>query len=214
MSQLLNATQHIRNQLSHVIGETKVKTFFSYYALFTNDTMFALYKQGKFYLRISPKFRSNDSRVNTLVRLNDKHSGIYDKHFYHIPDHLLENLADYTDIISQTVEEIRQTKQQQALSRKKLVRSLPNLNLHIERILRRLGIYSIEDFFAMGEMAIFVELIKRGIEVDQNFLFRLYGAAHHQYVYTLSEKQKLAILAEANQALYDAGLRKRFKIPA
>lgn len=213
MSEILNATQHIRTLLSTVIGETKVKTFFSYYAIFKDDTMFALYKQGKFYLRISPNYSQYHYWTHQLERLNDKHSGIYDKHFYYIPDHQLDKIADYGDVISQTIAELRQTKMQQAQSRKKLLRSLPNLNINIERLLKRLGILSIEDFFAMGEMAIFVELIKRGIEVDQNLLFKLYGARHHQYVYMLSDKQKLAILTEANQALYDAGLRRRFKIP-
>ncbi|MDO9698930.1 hypothetical protein [Glaesserella parasuis] len=37
-------TQHIRNLLYPIIGETKAKTYFSYYGIMKDKAMFALYK--------------------------------------------------------------------------------------------------------------------------------------------------------------------------
>lgn len=210
MTPLMQQTQPIQTLLTQSIGETKVKTFFSYYGIFKDGVMFALCKQGKFYLRISPRLCQQYSWTTELTRLEDSQSGIYDKHYYHIPDHLFEVLTTSPELLTETIREIAEAKQQQLAARKKLIRSLPNLSLRIERLLRRLGIYTIEDLHARGAVAIFVELIRRGIDADTSLLFKLYGAIHHQYAYTLSMKTRLSILAELNHALYEAGLRQRF----
>lgn len=209
---ILQATQPIRHILYDVIGEIKVKTFFSYYGLFKNDLMFGLYKNNQFYLRISPNALERSDWISSLERLDDPNMGIHYKHFYSIPEPLLSQPTKYVHLIQETLEEMLLNKQESYLSRRKLIRSLPNLNIHIERLLRRLDIHSIDDLYSVGEIQIFVEMIKRGIEADQQLLFKLHGAIHHQYIYTMTMKQKLALMTEANQALYEAGLRRRFKI--
>lgn len=209
---ILQTTQPIRDILFEVIGEIKVKTFFSYYGLFKNDLMFGLYKNNRFYLRVSPNALEQSEWISSLTRLDDPNMGIHYKHFYYIPEPLLSQPVKYVHLIQETLAEMSVIKQESYLSRRKLIRSLPNLNIHIERLLRRLDIHSIDDLYAVGEIQIFVEMIKRGIDADQQLLFKLYGAIHHQYIYTMTMKQKLTLMAEANQALYEAGLRRRFKI--
>lgn len=209
---ILQATQPIRDILFQVIGETRAKTFFSYYGLFKNDLMFGLYKNNQFYLRISQNALQHSPWVAELVRLNDPNMGVHYKYFYCIPEPLLSQPTHYAHLIQETLQEMSTIKQESYLSRRKLIRSLPNLNIHIERLLRRLDIHSIDDLCAVGEIQVFVEMIKRGIEADKQLLFKLYGAIHHQYIYTMTTKQKLELMTEANQALYEAGLRRRFKI--
>lgn len=209
---ILQATQPIRDILFQVIGETRAKTFFSYYGLFKNDLMFGLYKNNQFYLRISQNALQHSPWVAELVRLNDPNMGVHYKYFYCIPEPLLSQPTHYAHLIQETLQEMSTIKKESYLSRRKLIRSLPNLNIHIERLLRRLDIHSIDDLCAVGEIQVFVEMIKRGIEADKQLLFKLYGAIHHQYIYTMTTKQKLELMTEANQALYEAGLRRRFKI--
>lgn len=209
---ILQATQPIRDILFQVIGETRAKTFFSYYGLFKNDLMFGLYKNNQFYLRISQNALQHSPWVAELVRLNGPNMGVHYKYFYCIPEPLLSQPTHYAHLIQETLQEMSTIKKESYLSRRKLIRSLPNLNIHIERLLRRLDIHSIDDLCAVGEIQVFVEMIKRGIEADKQLLFKLYGAIHHQYIYTMTTKQKLELMTEANQALYEAGLRRRFKI--
>ncbi|MGX3014453.1 TfoX/Sxy family DNA transformation protein, partial [Ursidibacter sp. B-7004-1] len=96
--------------------------------------------------------------------------------------------------------------------RKRQIRSLPNLNLNLERALKKVNINSVEDLIEKGEVKVFIELIKIGIDVDHTLLFKLYGAINQQFIYTLSEKTKRNLLTEADEALYEAGLRKRFHL--
>lgn len=210
MSLLLQETQCIRTLLFPILGETQVKTFFSYYAIFKDGIMFGLYKQGDFYLRLSPPLHARYSWTASLTPLTAPRSGIYDRHFYHIPDHLFATLANCPDLLVDTVQDIANAKQENIQARQKLIRSLPNLNIHIERQLRRLAIFTIEELCAKGEVAIFIEMLKRGMSVDRNLLFKLHGAIHRKNVYLLSAQQKQELLAELNSALYDAGLRQRF----
>lgn len=169
-------------------------------------------KNNRFYLRISPSRLADTDWISSLERLDDPKMGIHYKHFYAIPEPLLSQPTKYAHLIQETLEEMLLSKQERELSRRKLIRSLPNLNIHIERILRRLDIHSISDLYSVGAIQIFVEMIKRGIEADQRLLFKLHGAIHHQYIYTMTMIQKQALMAEANQTLYEAGLRRRFKL--
>lgn len=212
MGLILKETLAVRNLLFPITGETRVKTFFSYYGIFKDNLMFALYKQGAFYLRISPNTRHNTDWLKPLQRLEDHRIGIHYKHFYLIPNHILSDLSQYSHFIAETLEDISESKKQTALQRKKLLRTLPNLSIGIERMLKRLGIYSVDEFFEWGEMNICVALVQKGVEVSPELLFKLYGATHHQHVYTMSGETKLAILQEADKALYAAGLRKRFSV--
>lgn len=212
MGVMLRETRVIRELLFPITGEVTVKTFFSYYGIFKGDLMFALYKHGCFYLRITQKAHQHTSWIKELERLEDPRMGIHYKYFYLIPDHILPNVSLYSHLIVETLEEISEKKQKSSSRRKTLIRTLPNLNISIERLLKRLGICSVKELFETGEINVFVELIKRGIDVDKTLLFKLYGAIHHQYIYLMTPSQKLALLKEADEALYAAGLRKRFKV--
>lgn len=212
MCTIYQKTKFVREHLEVIIGETKVKSFFSYYAIFKNGLLFGLCKNDKFYLRLPDQIPDHQKLFHNLEKLQDKRFGIHYQNFYHIPSSILSQPTLYEPLIRQTLQEIADNKTKALLTRKKQLRSLPNLNINIERILKRLGINSIKEFLEKGAFAIYVELIKAGIDADQTLLFRLYGACQQQYIYTMSSAQKMIILKDANQALYDAGLRKRFKI--
>lgn len=86
------------------------------------------------------------------------------------------------------------------------IRHLPNLNIHIEKMLIRIGIETIDDLLNQDEIDIFIKLIKQGFSVDNTLLFQLYGAIHYKRIFTLSMKEKLQLLTKAEKALRNAGL--------
>lgn len=212
MCTIYEKTKEIRAQLEPVIGITTAKTFFSYYAIFKNNLLFGLYKDKRFYLRMPKCISIDDEFLQSLERLEDNRFGIHCKNFYYIPNSILSNHPHLSHLIQLTLKEISLQKIQATIKRKNLLRSLPNLNINIERTLKRLGINSVNEFIEKGAFKIYVELIKTGIDANHTLLFKLYGAAHGQYIYTMSPALKKLILQDANQALYDAGLRRRFKI--
>lgn len=210
MSILYRKTAFIRETLFQIIGKTEVRNFFSYYAISHNGSLFGLFKNDKFYLRM-PKEFLNDELCDTLEQLNDPNVGIHSKQFYHLPNDILSAPPRYSHLLKATLAEIKREKERVVETRNTLLRSLLNFNISTERLLKRLGIHSIEEFRKVGAYQVYVEMIKRGIDADQNMLFRLYGAENQLHAYTMTEKQKMEILRDADQALYDSGLRRRFK---
>lgn len=212
MNSIYKSTQSSRQVLAKIVGETRVKTFFSYYAIFTRGLLFGLYKDDKLYIRL-PENVSQDELPHKLERLSDFESGIGDKHFYHIsPEFLVEEMTKYTVLIDTALHEIARKKLLENIRRKKLIRSMPNLNINIERLLKKLGINSIAEFIEKGPFKVYAEMIKIGIDASPELLYKLYGAVNKQIIYTMSHDLKIEILKEADRALYDAGLRKRFNI--
>lgn len=205
-------TQHIRDLLYPIVGETTAKTYFSYYGIVKDNIMFALYKNNNFYLQLSKSCLPEALQHSHITLLSDEQSRIHSKTFYFIPPDIINNLDKYSHWVIQSIQEIREYRETQYIKKKQNIRALPNMNVQFERTLKKIGINSPNDLVQYGEINTFIKLLKVGIDVDQTMLFKLYGAIKHQYIYTLSEQEKENLLNEVNNALYDAGLRKRFKI--
>lgn len=202
-------TQHIKDMLRPILGEITIINYFSYYGILKDELMFALYKSQKFYLKLDPKdipsaLTHQGVEYLSSTQINSLHK------YYVIPDEILDNISEYTHWFKNSLEYTRTHKQASYYNRKERIRSLPNMNYQLERKLRKIHIYSIEQLFQKGEIATFVELIKIGEDVNHITLFRLYGAIHHKLIYTLSPEIQKGLLLEADEALYEAGFRKRF----
>lgn len=211
MSHIVRLTQQIRDLLSPVIGETTAKTYFSYYGIFKNDFMFGLYKDQKFYLKLSPQDISEALSYQGLEPLIDPNISHSDK-FFLLPDSILDNLSHHLNWFENSLNEIQVNKYKSYYKRKQTIRNLPNMTFRLEKYLKRINIHSIEALIAKGEINTFVELIKIGIDANHITLFKLYGAINHQFIYTISPEIKRNLLHDANEALYAAGLRRRFQL--
>lgn len=208
MTHIEKQTLSIRHHLSSILGETTAKSYFSYYGIFKDGFMFGLYKDHKFYLKV-PQKHLETMQFHNLEKLRDpKLSGT--KMYYLIPSHIMNNLTHYHQWFIDSLEEAKQLKQQIHTAKQQFIRSLPNMNLSLERTLKKVDIHTIDDLIKRGEVNVFVDLIKLGIDVDSTFLFKLYGAVNHKLIYALSPEQKNTILREADIALYNSRLRKRF----
>ncbi|MGX2948124.1 TfoX/Sxy family DNA transformation protein [Frederiksenia canicola] len=204
-------TQHLRELLFSVIGNTKVKNYFyAYNGIFKDNLMIGLYKDGKFYLRFSDL--DIDTAINThnLESLSDSNITHSEKYFL-LPSPILNNLTQYSIWFTNSLAEVRLNKRNLYYTKKHQLRSLPNMTFRLEKYLNKINIYSIEQLIEKGEINAFVELVKMGMDASENTLLKLHGAITHQFIYTITDKTKSQLLSDANNALYAAGLRKRFK---
>ncbi|QIW15023.1 hypothetical protein A4G20_00880 [Pasteurellaceae bacterium RH1A] len=208
MNKIERLTFDLRMLLDPILGEVRVKTFFSYYGFFKNDAMFALYKEGKFYLKFLPAHLPEiQTQANTHV-LKDSELRLSTDLFYYLTPEILNRLEDYHHWFTHILE----TPPLRSLQKPKKIRQMLNMNINLERLLYRNDIKSIEELCAFGEIHIFVRLIQRGEDVSEMVLFKLYAAIQHRLVYTLTEQEKNALLQRADDALYELGLRRRFLV--
>lgn len=210
----MQTVNEIRQEISPifepVLGEFRIKTYFSYYAIFKNNLMIALYQNRITYLRISqhdmPFIVQNPETYN----LSDDKIGLQSRKFYFIPNNILTNTAQLSILIHSTLEELQSEKQKIDNKRSTQIRTLPNMNLKLERMLKKVGIYSIQEFTEVGYIPAFIKLIMQGFDATEDLLFKLNGALNHQYIYTFTDQQKRKLMQEANEALYASGFKRRF----
>ncbi|MDH2998372.1 hypothetical protein A1D22_01775 [Pasteurellaceae bacterium LFhippo2] len=210
MPTIQQLSQNIYEQLHPLIGETRAKTYFSYIGIFKDNVMFGLYKNNNFYLYISESTLPIIRTYPDIYLLEDSSSGIHSKRYHFIPNDLLVTNSPAHTWINESIEELSQIKRQIQM-KPRAIRTLPNMDNRMEKLLRKkLGIRTIDELNQKGEITICIEMIRQGIPVNNNTLFKLYGAINHQHICIMTDEEKRDLIAEAELALYNAGLPKRF----
>lgn len=203
MNSVYQATLDIRMLLEPIVGEINVKTYFSYYGLMKNKVMFALYKEGRFYLRKSKKYEKTLLKYCPIT-LKDSVVKIQAKSFHYIPPHILKNILAYEDWVLSVIAELSKKEEKD-----KPIRRLPNMNFHLELMLNRIGIYISHQLMNLGASRSFIYLVQEGTEVNKALLFKLAGAIQHKLFGYLTEKEKALLITETNALLNEIGSRKR-----
>ncbi len=204
MNKIHKNTANIRNFLGELVSDLEIKTYFSYYGLFKENIMFGLYKDDKLYLKLSKSFIK---QYDISISLDN--DGILIRDFYLFPKEQFNNISQ-NNLIPNLISHLKQEYEDNKVE--KSIRHLPNMNISLERLLQRNGIKTIDDLSNLGEIQTFVKLIEQGVDAASLLLFKLHGALNNQIVYALKDQQKKDLLEEADTALYNAGLRKRFTV--
>lgn len=212
MQTTIEIKQEISPLFAPIIGEFRIKTYFSYYAIFKNNLMIALYQDGATYLRISKEDTEMISKASETYNLSDDKIGLQSKKFYFIPEAILLDTSLFSKLIHSTINELNQERQDEYDKRSTQIRTLPNMNIKLERMLKKVGICSVREFIEVGYISAFIKLVAQGFNATEDLLFKLNGALNCQYIYTFTQQQKKELLQEADQALYEHGLRKRFSL--
>lgn len=211
MPTLKQQTEHIRDILSLIIGEVTAEGYFSYCGIYKNKLMFALYKNDNFYIRVS---KNSEDEVKSLggIQLIDTNVSPTAKYFYLLPKAIVEKLSNYPHWVSEAIEAAKICKTAFTVDRENYIRYLVNMNVNIERMLKRIHIVTVPQFMEKGAFYMCADLIKYGIDVRELLLFKLYGATQHRHIETFTNDEKRDILQKANQIFQELGLRQRFDI--
>ncbi|MCK3654962.1 hypothetical protein A4G19_04035 [Pasteurellaceae bacterium Macca] len=204
-------TQKARDLLYPIVGETHPKTYFSYYSLFKDGAMFCLYKNDNLYLFIPECYLEEVKQHPDMYLLQDKRNGLHNQSFYYIPPRLYPHLMEYRHWIDTAITEIQHRRQQLKQKKKQTLRAQINLDIHIERLLNKIDIYTVEQLNEQGAINIFVKLASLGYDVRNITLLRLHGAIQNKLFYLYDDKEQQALFKEADIALDKAGLRKLFQ---
>lgn len=195
-----------------IIGKVRIKTYFSYYGLFKDNLMFALFKDEQLYLRKTPNLSNIVEEAEGVTLLDDKNVGISANSFYFLPNNIVNEHPSFPSWITLTIEQLRVDKEQQENKYKNQIRSMQNMNVKFERILKKIEINSVEEFKEYGYLNTFVRLIQAGSDGSDLLLYKLHGAICDRSIYSLTDEEKYNLKIEANNALREAGLRQRFRV--
>lgn len=205
--------QPISTLFEPIVGKVKIKTYFSYYGIFADGFMLALYKDNMVFLRASTNTKSEIQQLEGTYLLQDANVGINTKNFYAMPYDFAIHSRQFSIWLKSILEELTTQRILEQEKRKTQVRSLHNMSFKMEQILKRINIKNVEQFHQKGYMNTFIELIKQGADRSDLLLYKLHGAIHQKSIYHITKEERIELLREANQAFYDAGLRHKFYIP-
>lgn len=158
------------------LGTLTSRSMFGGYGICKNKVMFGLVSDNKFYLRAN-------KNLERIFMTHGMAQFIYSKRgvpvllrYFHVHETLwkekavLELLVDYS--LSAAINDIRE-KNQRERSR---LKDLPNLNISIERLLKRAGISSVKDLINLGAIGCYIRVRKLKKDVSPDLLFSLAGA--------------------------------------
>lgn len=203
------ATTFLSQLFEPILQTIAVKTYFSYYGVMKNEKMFALYKEDKLYIRATKNTIHEIRDIEGSHLLQDPDKFATSKHYF-IPENLYRTTF-FRQLIRQVVKDLYVEIGEQENRSKKLIRYLPNMNANIEKLLRKVDIYTQSDLKRRGAIWAFVELLKRDISVNEMLLYKLHAAVNHKFVGFVSEEEKLRLLMHTDFSLKNAGQRMLYR---
>ncbi|PJG85032.1 TfoX/Sxy family DNA transformation protein [Conservatibacter flavescens] len=202
-------TEVIRKHLTTLIGKVTAKKLFSGYGLFYSESlMFGIYhhKTDQFYIRAE-----SDSLVRYIKSLGAEQWSKGDPpiivpNYYLLPNSIKQNHHVYQRILMASIDELRDKRNIEELSRRNRLRDMLNLSLKYERLLAKVDIPDVNTLRSVGAAGAYVRLKKQDFPVTEKLFWLLVGALKNKPVELLTEQEKKSALNALNHALIAAGL--------
>lgn len=203
-----NDTLEIRNLLAGFVGEVRAKHLFIGYGLFVNDDMFALYNEGCLYLRAKGELAEELEKygaVSWVVHHQEKKLKAFD--YYWLPKRITTDEELYKQFLLKSLEQIKQEKLENKLLKLNRIRDMANLSMKYERLLAKVGIFTVTQFRMLGAINSYIRLLKEGLVLGIDVFWKFAAALQNRRVETLTEEEKKELLKALNMALSNAGLK-------
>lgn len=210
MCTLKEKTAPLRALLAPIIGEIKVKGYFSYIGFYKDELLIGLGKGDRFALRVTSTTKAEMQAAGAFP-MEPGNIPNTAQYFYWVPDTYLPRLKHASHWIFEGLKHAAMLKNRFRFGCGEYIRYLPNMSAAIERMLKKIGITTVGEFMAAGAMAMFIGLIQKGVDVTDILYLKLYGATERTYIEQYSRQTCERILKEANQRLAAEGLRYRLK---
>ncbi|EIX4883271.1 TfoX/Sxy family DNA transformation protein [Vibrio vulnificus] len=177
-------------------GDFQKRSMFGGIGLFAEDAMFALVSNGCYYLR------GGDSLDDTFCQLGcEKYRHVKKQTTATVNYYEVSNLLDNRDgqldrLVKQSIACSVKQRNFQKSSASRRLRDLPNMQLTLERMVKKAGIDDVETFMELGAIEVF-DRVKQayGSDVDVKLLWKFAGAVEGIHWKLLQEPRRKQLLA-------------------
>jgi DNA transformation protein and related proteins len=183
-----------------LLGPMSAKTMFGGIGIYQTEVMFALVSEEKLYLR-------GGEALEVLYQQQGSANFIYTKRgrpvilrYYSIDNTLWDNETLLLTYAQQALAGAREDRKRKAWARHQRLKDLPNLGLSSERLLRRVGIESIEELRQVGAVRAYLRIKARSRELSLNYLWALAGALAGCHAANLPKETRHHLLASLQDA--------------
>jgi len=193
----LRTKKHLQ-KLFENIGPVEIRAMFGAYGVFVHKVMLALYSDGKLHLRTSFSLKKEFELAGLKPYTVKRGDHSYLMHYYTIGPELAISSCTITDfarrVYIETVNHFENKRQDKKL------RQLPNLRLKIERMLKNVGILTVEDLESIGAVTAYKSISEHySNNIGLDLLWALEGAIRGVHWSVLPKHVRSALLCELSK---------------
>ncbi|NLS11374.1 TfoX/Sxy family DNA transformation protein [Vibrio sp. SM6] len=181
-------------------GSFQQRSMFGGIGLFSNDAMFSLISNDHIYLRGGESLDEVFTALECEKYRHVKKQTTATVNYYDIGNLLDSDCAQLDELVrrSITLSEDHRCYQKSSASRR--LRDLPNMQLTLERMVKKAGVKDVNTFLDLGAIAVFSKVrVAYGNDVDIKLLWKFAGAVEGIHWKLLEEPYKNHLLQQVRQ---------------
>ncbi|ACY51913.1 TfoX/Sxy family DNA transformation protein [Vibrio diabolicus] len=183
--------KYVRN-----FSEYQKRSMFGGIGLFTDDAMFALVSNDCCYLRGGNGLDEVFTQLNCEKYKHVKKQTTATVNYYDVTDLFESGYAGLDELVQKSIEYSIKERKYQKSSASRRLRDLPNMQLTLERMVKKAGVDDVETFLELGPVKVFNKVkVAYGNDVDVKLLWKFAGATDGVHWKLIQEPRKKQLLA-------------------
>ncbi len=176
-------------------GESQQRSMFGGIGLFQEDAMYALLTNDCIYIRGGEELDDQLTALGCEKYRHVKKQTVATVNYYDITDLYASNSLELETIVGTSIKKAVSQRVVQKSSLNRRLRDLPNMQLTLERMVKKSGVDDVETFIKLGAPAVFSKVCQTyGNDVDIKLLWKFAGAIEGIHWKLLQEPRKRQLL--------------------
>ena len=187
-----------QNFISYVnkFGSFQKRSMFGGLGLFKQDAMFALISSGQVFIRGGEQLDRQLMQLGCTKYRHVKKQTTATVNYYDVTRLFLSRSAKLDDIVRQSMQFSVSQRHHKKSSASRRLRDLPNMQLTLERMVKKSGIGDVDTFVELGAPKVFSKVkATYGNDVDVKLLWKFAGAIDGVHWKLIQEPRKRQLLA-------------------
>ncbi|MEF1282654.1 MULTISPECIES: TfoX/Sxy family DNA transformation protein [unclassified Vibrio] len=180
-------------------GDFQKRSMFGGTGLFKDDAMFALLSANKIFIRGAEALDEELRALNCEKYRHVKKQTTATVNYYDITSLFVDNFERVEELVEQSIKcSVSQRKYKRSSANRRL-RDLPNMQLTLERMVKKAGVEDVDTFLELGAAAVFSRVKEAyGSDVDVKLLWKFAGAVEGIHWKLIQEPRKRQLLANCH----------------
>ncbi len=177
-------------------SEYQKRSMFGGIGLFTDDAMFALVSNDCYYLRGGNGLDEVFTQLSCEKYKHVKKQTTATVNYYDVTDLFESGYVGLDELVQKSIEYSIKERKYQKSSASRRLRDLPNMQLTLERMVKKAGVDDVETFLELGPVKVFNKVkTAYGNDVDVKLLWKFAGATDGVHWKLIQEPRKKQLLA-------------------
>ncbi|KOE82668.1 DNA transformation protein [Vibrio alginolyticus] len=176
-------------------GAFQKRSMFGGVGLFQNEAMYSLISEERIFIRGGGHLDSMLTRLGCEKYKHVKKQTTATVNYYDITDLFVSESDELDVIVARSIQHSVKQRSFQKSSASRRLRDLPNMQLTLERMVKKAGVADVETFIELGASEVFSKVRKiYGSDVDVKLLWKFAGAIEGIHWELLQEPRKRQLL--------------------